>query len=117
MIETRLDIAFSNFVVSRFAKNPLKQYTKDVKRILQYFKGIKEQNITYRKEHKLLLEGYSNSNWAGNKESRKSIFGYIFMFNEGLVSCYSKKQSIVALSSTKTKYIILTVLVKEVTWL
>lgn len=39
------------------------------------------------------------------------------MLNGGLVSWYFKRQPIVALSSTKTEYIALTLAAKEATWL
>ncbi len=65
----------------------------------------------------LLVKGYSDSDWAGNKESRKSTFGFIFMLNGGLVSSCSKRQPTVALLSTKAEYIALTLAAKEATWL
>lgn len=61
MVETRLNIAFATFVASYFAKNPDHQYTKAVKTILQYLKGLNKQIITYGSQNKLLVEGYSNS--------------------------------------------------------
>lgn len=60
---------------------------------------------------------HSDSDWAGDKESRKSTSGFIFKLNGGLVSWYSKKQPAVALSSTEAEYIALTLAVKEATWL
>ena len=41
MIETRLDIAFTTSVASRFAKNPSHLYIEAVKTILKYMKGSK----------------------------------------------------------------------------
>ena len=71
----------------------------------------------YGGEKKLCVEGYLDSFWAGDKESRKSTSGFIFMLNGGLVSWCSKRQSMVALLSTKAKYIALTLATKEATWL
>ena len=117
MVETRPDIAFATSVASRFAKNPGHQHTKAVKTILQYLKGSRERGITYGGQEEPLVEGYSDSDWAGDKESRKSTFGFIFMLNGGPVSWCSKKQATVALSSTEAEYIALTLAAKEVTWL
>lgn len=47
MVKTRLDIAFAISVVSRFTKNFGHEHTKAVKTILQYLKGLREQEITY----------------------------------------------------------------------
>lgn len=63
------------------------------------------------------MEGYSDSDCAGDKESQKSTFGFIFMLNGRSVSWYSKKQVTVALSLTEAEYIALTLTAKKVTWL
>lgn len=75
MVETRPDIAFSTSVVSRFAKNPSRQHTEAVKTIHRYLKGSRDRAITYGGQDKLLVEGYSDSDWAGDKKSRKSTSG------------------------------------------
>lgn len=117
MVETMPDIAFATSVANRFAKNPGHQHTEAVKTILRYLKGSRERGITYGGQEELLVEGYSDSDWAGDKESRKSTSGFIFMLNGGPVSWCSKKQSTVALSSTEAEYIALTLAAKEATWL
>ena len=101
MVETRPDIALSVAVAACFAKNSSPAHTEAVKTILRYLKGSINRGITYRGEDKLLVEGYSDSDWAGDKESRKSTSGFVFMLNGGPVSWCSKRQSTIALSSTK----------------
>ena len=86
-----------------------------VKTILRYLKGSRECDITYGGEESLILEGYSDSNWASNKDSRKSTSGFIFMLNGGPVSWCSKRQPTVALLSTEAEYIALTLVAKEAT--
>ena len=115
MVETRPDIAFATSLVSRFAKNPSHQHTEAVKTILKYLKGSKHRGITYGGDEELKIEGYSDSDWAGDKESRKSKSGFIFMLNGEPISWYSKRQSTVALSSTEAEYIALTLAAKEAT--
>lgn len=117
MVETRPDIAFATSIASRFAKNPGHQHTEAVKTILRYLKGSRERGITYGGQSELLVGGYSDSDWAGDKESRKSTSGFIFMLNGGPVSWCSKRQSTVALSSIEAEYIALTLAAKEATWL
>ena len=121
MVETRPDIAFSTSVASRFAKNPGHIHTEAVKRILKYLKGTKERGIVYggggADIDNLTIEGYSDSDWAGDKSSRRSTSGFIFMLNGGPVSWCSKRQATVALSSTEAEYIALTLAAKEATWL
>lgn len=85
--------------------------------ILQYLKVLKKHKITFDSQSKLLIEGYSDSDWTRDKENRKSILSFIFMFNGGLVSWCSKRKSMIALFSTEVKYITLTLAVKEATCL
>ena len=117
MVEMRPNIAFTTSIASCFAKNPGHQHTEAVKTILQYLKGSNKRGITYGGQSKLLVKGYSNSDWVGDKESRKSTSGFIFMLNGGPVSWCSKRQPTVALSSTEAEYIALTLAAKEATWL
>ena len=116
MVETRPDIAFAISVTSRYAKNPSHLHIEAVKMILKYLKGSKDRGIVYG-GGTLDIEGYSDSDWAGDKESRKSTSGYIFMLNGGPVNWCLRRQATVALSSTQAEYIALTLAAKEATWL
>jgi len=51
------------------------------------------------------LVGYSDSNFAGCKIDRKSTSGTCHLFGSSLISCHSKKQACVALSTTEAEYI------------
>ncbi len=117
MVETRPDIAFATSVVARFAKNPGHQHIEAAKTVLRYLKGLRERGITFGGQDKLLVEGYSDFDWAGDKEDQKSTSGFIFMLNGRSVSWRSKKQATVALLSTEAEYIALTLAAKKATWL
>ncbi|XP_047260269.1 uncharacterized mitochondrial protein AtMg00810-like, partial [Capsicum annuum] len=54
------------------------------------------------------LIGYSDSDWAGSIDNRKSISGNVFNLGSGAISWSSKKQDVVALSSSEAKYIVVT---------
>ncbi len=116
MIETRPDIAFATSVASRFIKNPSQPQIEAIKTILKYLKGTKDRGIVYG-QSTLTIKRYSNSDWAGDKDSKKSTSSYIFMLNGDPVSWCSKRQPTVALSSTEAEYIALTLTAKEATWL
>ena len=115
MVETKPDIAFATCVGICFAKNSGHQYTKATITILHYFKGLRDQRITYGGQNKLKVEKYSDSDWVGGKKSRKFTSGFIFIFNRGPVGWCLKKQPTLALLSTKAKYMALTFAAEEVT--
>ena len=116
MIETRPDIAFATSAVSRHSKNPSRTHMEAAKHILRYLSATKDRGITFGGGD-LTIQGYSNSDWAGDKEERKSTSGYVFMLNNGPISWCSKRETTVALSSTEAEYMALTLAAKEATWL
>lgn len=117
MIESRPDIAFATSLVSRFAKNPSKAHIEAVKMILRYLHTTRTRGITYGGNSDFNITGYSDSDWAGDKDTRKSTSGFVFKLNNGAVSWSSKRQPTVALSSTESEYMGLTQATKEATWL
>lgn len=120
IIKIRPDITFVIFVVSYFTKNLSQQYIKVVKTIMCYLKAIKTIGIIYGNiegNSNLIIKGYTDSNQADNKATRKLISIFILILNGGFISQYSKRQAIVAFSLTKAEYVILTLAVKEYTWL
>lgn len=117
MVETRPDIAYTTSLMSCFIKNPSHQHIKAVKTIFQYFKRSRNRGITYAGDKKLHIVRYSDSDWADDKESQKSTSGFIFMLNKNPVSWCSKWQLTIVLLSIEGKYIALTLVAKEATWL
>lgn len=91
MIETRLNIAFSIAVAACFAKNPIHTHIEAIKTILWYLKGSIDCGIIYGGQGKTFsIKGYSDSDWAGDKESHRSMSGFIFILNGGPISWCSK---------------------------
>ena len=62
------------------------------------------------------LQGYADADRSMN-EDRKAISGYTFMINGGAVSWSAKRQEIISLSTTESKYIAATYAAKEALWL
>jgi hypothetical protein len=63
------------------------------------------------------LHGYSDSDWAGDLGDRKSTGGFIFLLSNGAVAWRSKKQTIIALSTTEAEYIAASEAGREAIWL
>jgi hypothetical protein len=101
---TRPDISYAVSVVSQFMHFPSKDHMDVVVRILRYLKSASGKGIMFSKNDHLDVEGYTDADWAGNLADIKSTSGY-FTFVEGnLVTCWSKKQKVVALSSAEAEF-------------
>ena len=105
LTHTRLDITYSVSLVSRYMKNPSEIHMKAAKRILRYVNGTKEFGILYSSSESFILIGYTNSDWAGSVDDRKSTSGYVFHMGSGAISWASKKQPVVALSTAEAEYV------------
>ena len=114
MLGTRPDIAYAVSKVTQYCSNPNQAYWNAVKRIVRYLAGTRNRGLYYGLPGPGI--GYTNADW-GSSEDRRSIGGYTFILNGAAVSWNSKKQSMVALSSTEAEYIALTQAVKESLWL
>ena len=102
---SRPDIAFSVGVCSRFQSNPKVSHLNVVKRIIKYVGGTCDYGLFYSNESNLSHAGFSNSEWAGNADNRKSTTGQCFYVGANLVAWMSKKQNSVSLSTAKAEYI------------
>ena len=69
------DIAFSVGVCSRFQSNPKVSHLNAVKRIIKYVVGTCDCGLFYSKKSNLSLVGFSDSDWDGNADDRKSTIG------------------------------------------
>jgi hypothetical protein len=116
MVCTRPDIAQAVGVVSRYLSNPGRDHWEAVKWILRYLRGSSKLCLCFG-ESKPVLEGFTDADWAGDLDSRKSTSGYLFTFAGGAVSWQSKLQKCVALSTTEAEYIAANEAGKEVIWL
>ena len=116
MVSTQPDIAFAVGVVSRFMSQPGRNHWAAVKSILRYLKGTKGKNICYGKGD-LKLHGYCFSDMAGDVDTRKSTYGYIYTLARGAISWCPQLERIVALSTTEVEYILAAEAYKEAIWL
>lgn len=87
------------------------------KRVLRYLKGTVSFRLFYRKGGKEELIGYTNSDYAGDQDDRKSTSGYVFILSSGAVSWSSKKQHVVTLSTTEAEFIAVASSACQAVWL
>jgi hypothetical protein len=105
LVNTRPDLAYSVGYVSRFMEKPTDEHLAAVKRIIRYVAGTIHLGCRYVKEGEGGLQGYSDSDMAGDIDTRKSTTGVIFFLGKNPVSWQSQKQRVVALSSCESEYI------------
>lgn len=114
--KTRPDLAFSVNTLSKFSSDPNEQHWCALKRVLRYVRGTCNFGIWYSKVG-FAPVGYSDSDFAGDCDDRRSCSGYVFMLGGGAVSWSSKKQSCVALSTAEAEYMALSTASQEAVWL
>ncbi|XP_071727426.1 secreted RxLR effector protein 161-like [Rutidosis leptorrhynchoides] len=114
---THPDIVFSVSMVSRFFKCPKKSHWEATKRILRYVSGTSDHGLYYKRVNNSSLIGYNDSDWGRNLDDSKSTSGFVFFMGSGAISWQSKKQKVVALSTTKAEYISLYLARCQVVWL
>lgn len=113
--KTRPDIAYAVGYESRFADKTKNQDIANVKRTLRYLNGTRDWGIKYSKNGKLdCIEAYSDSDFAGDQETRRSTTGYILMYCEGPIAWCSRRQPIIALSTAEAELIAAAECAKEV---
>ena len=114
---TRPDLMYSICLISRYMKRSTEIHLQAAKRILRYLKGTTELGIAYKRGGEEEFMGFVNNDYAGDIDDRKSTSGYIFMLGTGPVSCSSKKQPVVTLSTIEAEFIAATYYACQGVWL
>ncbi|KAJ0735424.1 putative RNA-directed DNA polymerase [Helianthus annuus] len=116
LTNTRPDIMFAVNKISQFMEYPRRNHWEAGKRILRYIKGTVNHGIVYSKGSKGKLVAFSDSDYAGSIDDSKSTSGYVFNFGSGAIAWQSRKQKVVALSSTEAEYIALSLAGCQALW-
>ncbi|XP_074289333.1 secreted RxLR effector protein 161-like [Silene latifolia] len=117
LTHTRPDIAFPVSVVSRYMHNPTKQHLGAAKRILRYVAGTMRYGVWYTRVAEPKLVGFTDSDYAGCLDDRKSTSDNVFSLGSGAVTWSSKKQETIALSSSEAAYVASSSAVRQALWL
>jgi hypothetical protein len=86
--------------VTWFQAAPKVTHVIAMKRIFKYLKGKIEFGLWYPKGNEMTMVSYTNADWAGSIDDRRSTSGQYFCPGDCLVSWLSKKKSSVSLSAT-----------------
>ena len=98
----RPDISRSVNALARYMSRPSTIHLLAAKRILRYLNGTRRYGIVYSQNQKLIC--YTDADYAGDLDTRRSTTGSLHILNGGIVSWQSRSQPTVALSTTEAEY-------------
>lgn len=114
---TRPDITQVLSILSKYNSCPREAHWQAVKRVLRYLQATANYGLTYTKVDRPEILCYTDSDWAGDQENRRSTSGMVTFIAGGPISYKSQQQPVVALSSTEAEYIAASIATKELVWL
>jgi hypothetical protein len=117
LVNSRLDLAFSVGMVSKFMESLNSEHWCAIKRILRYVAGTTKLGCRYVKGRSNELLSYTDSDHAGDLEKRKSTSGAVFFLGGNIITWSSQKQKVVSLSSCESEYIAAALAVCQGVWL
>ncbi|RVW26366.1 Retrovirus-related Pol polyprotein from transposon TNT 1-94 [Vitis vinifera] len=105
LAHTRPNLAYALSVVSQYMHNPGEQHMNAIMRILRYLKNAPGKGILFAKnvDHHS-IEVYTDADWAGAVDDRRSTSGYFTFVGGNLVTWKSKKQNVVTRSSAEAEF-------------
>ncbi|RVW92020.1 Retrovirus-related Pol polyprotein from transposon RE1 [Vitis vinifera] len=114
---TRPDISFAVQQVSQFLQTPRHLHLAAVRRIIRYVQGTSTRGLFFPASNSTRLAAYSDADWAGCADTRRSITGWCVFLGDALISWKSKKQDKVSKSSTESEYRAMSLACSEIIWL
>ncbi|GKE33547.1 hypothetical protein Tco_1452869 [Tanacetum coccineum] len=102
---SRPNIMFSVCLCARFQEAPKTSYLEAIKRIFRYIKGTSHLGLWYTKGTGLETTVYADSDHAGDYVDRKRTSGVCTFMGCCLTSWFSKKQTALAILTTKVEYV------------
>jgi hypothetical protein len=114
---TRPDIAFAVQQICLYMHDPREPHLAALKRILRYLQGTMSLGLTMRRSSPTELVVYTDADWAGCPDTRRSTSAYAVFLGDNLVSWSSKRQHTISRSSAEAEYRVVANGVTEATWL
>ncbi|XP_024626656.1 uncharacterized protein [Medicago truncatula] len=114
---TRPDITFITQQLSQFLSKPTQTHYNAALRVLRYLKTCPGKGLHFPRSSLPYIQGYSDADWAGCRDTRRSISGQCFFLGDSLISWRTKKQLTVSRSSSEAEYRALGAATCELQWL
>ena len=120
---TRPDICFATSQLARFNASPVVRHWNGVCRVYRYLKDTKDYCITYsfgprasKLKNELMIKIFSDTDFASDVHTRRSVSGYIVMLGGGPICWQTKRQKSIATSTTEAEYFALFEASKQAIW-
>ena len=117
VIHTHSDISFVLDWLSQYLNDSAEYHGQALKRLLQYICSTVNLRIMYGPSESQNLIGYSDSDYASDRQNQKSILDHVYMLGGGSVLWVSQKQKSVMTSITETEYMAMFMCAKTEVWL
>ncbi|XP_022041503.1 uncharacterized mitochondrial protein AtMg00810-like [Helianthus annuus] len=114
---TRPDISYAVQQVCMYTHSPRIDHSNALKRIIRYLKGTASFGLTLGSIGDFSLRAYTDADWAGCPDTRRSTSGYCVYLGSNLLSWSSKRQAVVSRSSAEAEYRGVANVVAELSWL
>jgi hypothetical protein len=114
---TRPDISYAVQQICLHMHAPRTSHLALVKRVLRYVRGTMDFGLHLCASSSTSLTAYSDADWAGCPDSRRSTSGYCVYYGDSLISWSSKRQTTVSRSSAEAEYRAIAHAVAECCWL
>ncbi|XP_066333888.1 uncharacterized mitochondrial protein AtMg00810-like [Miscanthus floridulus] len=114
---TRPNIAYAVQQVCLHMHDPRLRHMALLKHILRYVRGTTSHGILLRPSADLTVTAYSDVDWGGCPDTRRSTSGFCVYLGDSLVSWSSKRQPTVSRSSVEAEYRAVAIAAAECIWL
>lgn len=114
---TRPDISYAVQQICLFMHNPRVPHMAALKRIIRYLQGTISHGLFLHRSAALDLIAYSDADWGGCPDTRRSTSGYCVFLGHNLISWSSKRQVTTSRSSAEAEYRAVANAVAETSWL
>ena len=114
---TRPDLTYAVQQVCLHMHDPRESHLAALKRLLRYVRGTVDLGLVLHRSSSTELVVYTDADWAGCPDTRKSTSGYAVFLGDNLISWSSKRQNTVSRSSAEAEYRAVANAVAEASWL
>lgn len=114
---TILDLSYTIQQLSQFLDKPIVFHWRAAHRVLRYIKAAPRQGLLFKSNNSTTLAAYSDSDWAGCEETRRSTIDFCIFLGSSLVSWRSKKQITASMSLAEAEYRAMAMVACELQWM